>query len=160
VFFAEQRKVKKVKQKLIDHAQNFFLKFGKGFGLLGSQYHVRVNDKDFYIDLLFYHVTLRCYVVVELKAGEFEPKDAGQLNFYLSVVDKTLKQKEDNPSIGILLVRTKDNLIAEYALQDIKKPMGIAGYVTELVTSLPKKFKSSLPTIEELEAEFERMSKK
>ncbi len=119
---------------------------------------MEVSSKDFYIDLLFYHIHLRCFVVVELKAGEFEPRDAGQLNFYLSVVDKTLKQKEDNPSIGILLVKTKDNLIAEYALQDIKKPMGIAGYVTELITSLPKEFKESLPTIEEFEAEFERMA--
>jgi len=137
---------------------NFLVELGKGFAFLGRQYHLEVSKKDFYIDLLFYHINLRCFVVVELKAGEFEPKDAGQLNFYLTVVDKTLKKKEDNPSIGILLVKTKDNLIAEYALQDIKKPMGIAGYVTQLIAALPKEFKSNLPTVEEFEAEFERMT--
>jgi hypothetical protein len=97
-------------------------------------------------------------VVVELKAGEFEPKDAGQLNFYLTAVDKQLRRKDDSPSIGILLVKTKDNLIAEYALQDINKPMGIAGYTTTLIDSLPKELKSSLPTIEEIEAEIERVT--
>jgi len=119
---------------------------------------LEVSKKDFYIDLLFYHIDLRCFVVVELKAGEFEPRDAGQLNFYLTAVDKKLKKKEDNPTIGILLVKTKDNLIAEYALQDIKKPMGVAGYVTELIASLPNKLKDSLPSVEEFEAEFERIA--
>lgn len=152
---AEKAKEKEIEQGLIDHIQHFLIELGKGFAYLGRQYHLTVSNKDFYIDLLFYHIELRCFVVVELKAGEFEPKDAGQLNFYLTVVDKQLKKKEDNPTIGILLVKTKDNLIAEYALQDIKKPMGIAGYTTELINSLPKELKNSLPTIEEIEAEFE-----
>lgn len=155
---SEKAKEQEIEQGLIDHIQHFLVELGKGFAFLGRQYHLEVSNKDFYIDLLFYHITLRCFVVVELKAGEFEPKDAGQLNFYLTAVDKTLKKNEDNPTIGILLVKTKDNLIAEYALQDIKKPMGIAGYVTELIASLPKKLKDSLPTVEEFEAEFERMS--
>jgi predicted nuclease of restriction endonuclease-like (RecB) superfamily len=155
---SEKAKEQEIEQGLMDHIQHFLVELGKGFAFLGRQYHLEVSNKDFYIDLLFYHIDLRCFVVVELKAGEFEPRDTGQLNFYLSVVDKTLRKKEDNPTIGILLVKTKDNLIAEYALQDIKKPMGIAGYVTELIASLPNKFKDSLPTVEEFEAEFERMT--
>ncbi|MBA2306730.1 DUF1016 domain-containing protein [Candidatus Dependentiae bacterium] len=154
----EKAKEQEIEQGLIDHIQHFFIELGKGFAYIGRQYHLEVSNKDFYIDLLFFHINLRCFVVVELKAGEFEPKDAGQLNFYITAVDKTLKRKEDTPTIGILLVKTKDNLIAEYALQDIKKPMGIAGYMTELINSLPKELKSSLPTIEEFEAEFERVT--
>ncbi len=154
----ERAKEQEIEQGLIDHIQTFLVELGKGFAFLGRQYHLQVSDKDFYIDLLFYHITLRCFVVVELKAGEFEPKDAGQLNFYLTAVDKQLKRKDDNPTIGILLVKTKDNLIAEYALQDISKPMGIAGYTTTLIDSLPKELKSSLPTIEEIEAEIEKVT--
>lgn len=157
---SEKAKEQEIEQGLMNHIQHFLVELGKGFAFLGRQYHLEVSNKDFYIDLLFYHINLRCFVVVELKAGEFEPKDAGQLNFYLTAVDKKLKKEEDNPTIGILLVKTKDNLIAEYALQDIKKPMGIAGYVTELIASLPKKLKDSLPTVEEFEAEFERISSK
>lgn len=155
---AQKAKEQEIEQGLMDHIQNFLVELGKGFAFLGRQYHLQVSDKDFYLDLLFYHIELRCFVVVELKAGEFEPRDAGQLNFYLTAVDKKLKRKEDNPSIGILLVKTKDNLIAEYALQDINKPMGIAGYTTQLIDSLPKELKSSLPTIEEIEAEIDRVT--
>lgn len=157
---AEKAKEQEIEQGLIAHMQTFLVEMGKGFAFLGRQYHVEVGDKDFYIDLLFYHINLRCFVVVELKAGEFEPKDTGQLNFYLTVVDKTLKRKEDNPTIGLLLVKTKNNLIAEYSLQDIKKPMGIAGYTTKLIESLPKELKSNLPTMEEIEAELERLAAK
>jgi predicted nuclease of restriction endonuclease-like (RecB) superfamily len=153
----EKAREQEIEHGLMEHVQSFLIELGKGFAFLGRQYHLEVSNKDFYIDLLFYHITLRCFIVVELKAGEFEPKDAGQLNFYLTVVDKTLKRKDDNPTIGLLLVRTKDNLIAEYALQDIHKPMGIAGYETKLVESLPKELKSSLPTVEEIEAELEKV---
>jgi predicted nuclease of restriction endonuclease-like (RecB) superfamily len=156
LMLSEKAREQEVEQGLINHIQNFLLELGKGFAFLGRQYHIEISNKDFYIDLLFYHITLRCFIVVELKAGEFEPKDAGQLNFYLTAVDKTLKGKDDNPTIGLLVAKTKDNLIAEYALQDIKKPMGIAGYTTELIASLPKELKSSLPTIEEIEAELEK----
>lgn len=154
----ERAREQEIEQGLMDHIQSFLVELGKGFAFLGRQYHLEVSNKDFYIDLLFYHINLRCFIVVELKAGEFEPKDAGQLNFYLTTVDKTLKRKDDNPTIGLLLVKTKDNLIAEYALQDINKPMGIAGYETELVESLPKELKSSLPTVEEIEAELEKLA--
>src|SRR3990167_4976586 len=148
-------KEREIEQGLMEHVESFLVELGKGFAFLGRQYHLEVGNKDFYIDLLFYHINLRCFVVVELKTGEFEPRDAGQLNFYLTAIDKQLKQETDNPTIGLLLVKTKDNLIVEYALQDINKPMGVAGYETKLVESLPKEFKSSLPTIEEIEAELE-----
>jgi predicted nuclease of restriction endonuclease-like (RecB) superfamily len=152
----KEAREKDIEQGLIDHIQHFLLELGKGFAFLGRQYHLEVGDQDFYIDLLFYHITLRCFVVVELKAGQFEPKDAGQLRFYLTAVDKQLKGKEDNPTIGLLLVKTKNDIVAEYALHEEKKPMGMADYTTQLTESLPKEFKSSLPTVEEIEAELER----
>lgn len=145
-----------VEQGLIDNVQKMLLELGKGFSFVGSQYHLEVGEADFYIDLLFYHYKLRCFVVVELKARAFDPRDAGQLNFYLSAVDDLLRHPNDNPTIGILLCKSKNNVIAEYALRDIKKPIGVAGYETELVKRLPKELKSSLPTIEELEVEFEK----
>jgi hypothetical protein len=145
-----------VEQGLLDNIQKLLLELGKGFAFIGRQYHLMVSDKDFYIDLLFYHTKLRCFVVVELKAKEFDPRDAGQLNFYLSVVDDQLRHPEDRPTIGLLLCKTKDNFIAEYALRDINKPMGVAAYETKLFESLPKEFASSLPTIEEIESELEK----
>lgn len=145
-----------VEQGLIDNVQKLLLELGKGFAFVGRQYHLEVAGKDYYIDLLFYHFKLRCFVVVELKAGEFDPRDAGQLNFYLSVVDDQLKASHDNQTIGILLCKTKNNIIAEYALRDINKPMGVAGYETALLEKLPKNLKSSLPSIEEIEAELEK----
>lgn len=145
-----------VEKGLIDNVQKLLLELGKGFSFVGRQYHLQVGAQDFYIDLLFYHFRLRCFVVVELKAGEFNPKDAGQLNFYLSAVDSTLKSQEDKPTIGLLLCKSKDNVVAEYALRDINKPIGIAGYETTLIKNLPKNLKSSLPSIEEIEAELEK----
>jgi predicted nuclease of restriction endonuclease-like (RecB) superfamily len=138
-----------LEQGLIDNVQKMLLELGKGFAFIGRQYHVTVGDSDFYIDLLFYHTTLRCYVVVELKSRAF----AGQLNFYLSVVDDKLRHPDDKPTIGLLLCKTKDNLVAEYALRDINKPIGVAEYETKLLEKLPKELRSSLPTIEEIEAE-------
>lgn len=145
-----------IEQGLIDNVQQMLLELGKGFAFVGRQYHLEVGDTDFYIDLLFYHYKLRCFVVVELKARDFDPRDAGQLNFYLSAVDDLLRHPGDNPTIGLLLCKTKNNIVAEYALRDINKPIGVAGYETELVKQLPKELKSSLPTIAELEAEFEK----
>ena len=111
-----------------------------------------MEDEDFYLDLLFYHLKLRCYVVVELKAGTFKPEYAGKMNFYLSAVDANLRHPDDAPSIGIILCRDKKRLIAEYALKDMTKPMGVSEWQTQLVESLPEGFKGSLPTVEELEA--------
>jgi predicted nuclease of restriction endonuclease-like (RecB) superfamily len=145
-----------IEQGLIDNVQKLLLELGKGFSFVGRQYHMQVGTQDFYLDLLFYHFKLRCFVVVELKSGQFDPRDAGQLNFYLSAVDSNLKGPEDKPTIGLLLCKSKDNLVAEYALRDINKPIGVAGYETALIAKLPKNLKSSLPTIEEIEAELEK----
>lgn len=152
----EKHLEKDVEQGLIDHVQKFLLELGEGFAFVGRQYHLEVGGKDYYIDLLFYHLKLRCFVVIELKAREFDPRDAGQINFYLSAVDDLIRAPEDKPTIGLILCRTKNNFTAEYALRDIKKPIGVAGYETMLVESLPKDFKGSLPTIEDIEAELEK----
>ncbi|KKR97022.1 MAG: hypothetical protein UU47_C0003G0009 [candidate division TM6 bacterium GW2011_GWE2_41_16] len=145
-----------LEQGLIDHVQKFLLELGQGFAFVGRQHHLKIGESDFYIDLLFYHVKLRCYVVVELKSTAFKPEHAGQLNFYLSAVDDLLRVPDDKPTIGLLLCKTKDNVVAEYALRDINKPMGVAGYETEIIKKLPKEFKSSLPTIAEIEAGLEK----
>jgi predicted nuclease of restriction endonuclease-like (RecB) superfamily len=141
---------------LIDHIQKFLLELGAGFAFIGSQYHLEVGGDDYYIDLLFYHIQLRCYVVVELKNSVFKPEYAGKLNFYLSAVDDLLRNKNDKPTIGLLLCKTKNNVTAEYALRDINKPIGIAEYEAQIVKSLPKNLKSKLPTIEEIEAELKK----
>lgn len=150
---------KEVEAGLINHIQSFLVELGHGFSFVGRQYHLAIGKKDYYIDLLFYHIKLRCFIVVELKAGEFDVRDAGQLNFYLSAVDDLLRYPGDNPTIGLLLVKEKDNFTAEYALRDINKPIGVAGYETKLVESLPKELKSSLPSIQEIEAELESHKK-
>ena len=115
---------------------------------------LQVGQRDFYIDLLFYHTKLHCYVVIELKAVDFEPEHAGKLNFYLSAVDAQIKQEEDAPTIGILLCKNKDKTVVEYALRDMHKPIGVSEY--ELTQVLPEELKSSLPSIEEIEAELMR----
>lgn len=141
---------------LMSHIQKFLLELGQGFAFIGRQYPITVGDKDFFIDMLFYHLNLRCFIVVELKAEEFDARNLGQINLYLSAVDSLLKHSGDKPSIGLLLCKTKDNYVAEYALRDINKPIGIASYKTKLVESLPKNLRGSLPTIEEIEAEIEK----
>ncbi len=136
---------------LIQHLEKFLLELGQGFAFVGRQYPLAVSDKDFYLDLLFYHYRLHCFVVVELKRGEFKPEYAGKMNFYCSVVDDQVKQDEDQPTIGLILCQTKDKILAEYALRDIHKPIGISDY--ELTRALPDNLKSSLPSIEEIEKE-------
>jgi predicted nuclease of restriction endonuclease-like (RecB) superfamily len=139
---------------LIDHIQKFLLELGAGIAFVGRQVHVLVGDTDFYIDLLFYHLKLRCFMVIDLKMKAFTPEDAGKMNFYLSTVDAQMRHADDAPSIGLILCKTNDRLIAEYALRDIAKPIGVAEWQTKLVQSLPESLKGSLPTIEEIEAEF------
>lgn len=134
---------------LLDHIRLFLLELGVGFAFVGSQHHLSVGGEDFYIDLLFYHLQLRCYVVVELKAKEFQPEFAGKMNFYLSAVDDLLRHADDKPSIGMILCKTKNKTIVEYAVRDINKPIGISGY--KITESLPENLKGSLPTIKELE---------
>jgi len=136
---------------LVRHLEKFLLELGQGFAFVGRQYPLVVSNKDFYLDLLFYHYRLHCFVVVELKRGEFKPEYAGKMNFYCSVVDDQLKQAADQPTIGLILCQTKDRILAEYALRDIHKPIGVSDY--ELTRALPDNLKSSLPSIEEIEAE-------
>jgi len=136
---------------LVRHLEKFLLELGSGFAFVGRQYHLEVSDKDFYLDLLFYHLKLRCFIVVELKKGDFKPEYAGKMNFYCSVVDDQLRNETDQPTIGLILCQTKDRILAEYALRDIHKPIGISDY--ELTRALPENLKSSLPTVEEIEAE-------
>lgn len=143
---------REIERELVKHITKFLLELGAGFAFIGQQYHLSVGGEDFYIDLLFYHLKLRCYIVIELKTGKFKPEYAGQLNFYLSAVDSSLRQKTDNPTIGLILCKDKNRLIAEYALRDIAKPVGVSEF--KLVEKIPDKLKTSLPTIEEIEKEF------
>jgi predicted nuclease of restriction endonuclease-like (RecB) superfamily len=140
-----------LENKLVEHITHFLLELGAGFAYLGKQVPVQVGEREFFIDLLFYHTRLHCYVVVELKTVDFEPEHAGKLNFYIKAVDEQLRQKGDEPTIGILLCKGRDRLVAEYALSDIHKPIGVSEY--QLTQSLPENLKSSLPSIEEIEAE-------
>ena len=138
--------------QLVKHVQQFLLELGAGFAFVGRQYKISISDKDFYIDLLFYHLTMRCFVVVELKNGDFMPEYAGKINFYCSAIDDQLKHPTDAPTIGLILCIGKDKLFAEYALRDIHKPIGISQY--ELTQMLPENLKTSLPSIEDIENEF------
>jgi predicted nuclease of restriction endonuclease-like (RecB) superfamily len=138
---------------LIDEVQKFLLELGTGFSFVGRQVHLKVGNQDFYIDLLFYHLKLRCFIVIDLKTETFRPEFAGKMNFYLSAVDNILKHEDDKRSIGIILCKTRDKVVAEYALQDIKKPMGISSYVTKLVEKLPQKFEGMLPSVKDIEKE-------
>lgn len=151
---------KDLEQGLLDHIQKFLVELGVGFAFVGRQVPFEIGGKDFYLDLLFYHLRLRCYVVIELKAGEFKPEFAGKLNFYLSAVDDLMRHPDDKPSIGLILCKSKERVIAEYALRDISKPIGIANWRTKLVASLPADLKGQLPTIKEIEAELGRENNK
>lgn len=149
-----------LEEKLIEHIQRFLIELGHGFSFVGRQYQIKAGKKDLYIDLLFYHLKLRCYIVVELKAREFDSKDAGQISAYLSAVDDQLRHEDDKPTIGMILCKTKDNVFVEYALRNFNRPIGVAEYETKLVETLPKELKSSLPTVEEIEEELLRDEKK
>ena len=144
-----------LEQGLLDHIQKFLLELGVGFAFVGRQYHMEISGQDYYLDLLFYHLRLRCYVVIDLKMKAFEPEFAGKMNFYLSAVDDQLRHTDDRSSIGLLLCKERDHLTVEYALRDLKKPIGVAQWQTKLVESLPKNLKGSLPTVAEIEAELD-----
>lgn len=156
---ADHRHEKEVEQSLVDHIQHFLLELGQGFAFVGRQVHMEIGNSDFYIDLLFYHLNLRCYVVIELKAGKLEPGHISQLNMYLNIVDDLLRHPDDKPTIGLLLVKQKNKLVAEYALRGYTKPIGIAEWETQITRTLPDNLKSSLPTIEEIEAELDAPAK-
>jgi predicted nuclease of restriction endonuclease-like (RecB) superfamily len=142
-----------IEQGLTQHITRFLLELGAGFAFVGRQVHIEVAEEDFFVDLLFYHIKLRCYVVVELKATEFKPEHAGQLSFYLTAIDRKIKTGHDNPTIGLLLCRKQNRLVAEYALSAISQPIGVAEY--RLTQAIPPEFVGSLPTIEQLEAELQ-----
>jgi predicted nuclease of restriction endonuclease-like (RecB) superfamily len=141
---------------LIEHLRMLILELGKGFAFVGSQYKLEVGGQEYYLDLLFYHLRLRCFVVIELKVEDFKPEFAGKMNFYLSAVDAQLRHAEDRASIGIILCKGRNAVIVEYALRDTSKPMGVAQY--KLSPALPEQLKADLPTIEELAPEFPAMS--
>jgi predicted nuclease of restriction endonuclease-like (RecB) superfamily len=145
---------KELESNLCNHMEKFLIELGSGFAFVGRQYKLEVGESDFYIDLLFYHLTLRCYVVIELKKGKFRPEYSGQVNFYCSAIDETVAHKKDNPTIGLILCQEKDEIIAEYSLKNMSQPIGVSQY--ELTEILPKEFKSSLPTIETIEQELKR----
>jgi predicted nuclease of restriction endonuclease-like (RecB) superfamily len=137
--------------ELVKHIEKFLLELGAGFAFVGRQYHVEVEEQDFYIDLLFYHIKMRCFVVIDLKKGDFKPEYAGKMNFYCSAIDDLLKHPTDQPTIGLILCENKKKIIAEYALRDTNKPIGVSEY--ELTRALPENLKPSLPSIDEIESE-------
>jgi predicted nuclease of restriction endonuclease-like (RecB) superfamily len=142
---------REIESALVQHMTRFLLELGAGFAFVGRQVHLEVGGEDFYIDLLFYHLKLHAYVVIELKAGDFKPEHTGKLGFYLTAVDAQMKAPEDGPTIGLLLCKSKNRVIAEYALRDMNKPIGVAEY--QLVEALPKELETNLPSIEQIERE-------
>ena len=145
---------REIEKELVKHIEKFLLELGAGFSFVGRQYKLEVGDQDFFIDLLFYHLKLRCFIVIELKAGIFKPEHTGQLNFYLSAVDDLMRHPSDNPTIGLILCETKNKVVAEYALRNVNSPIGIAEY--RLTDALPEHIKTALPSIEELEFELSK----
>lgn len=158
-FISLKGKVKEleIENAMIDKIKNVLIELGNGFAFVGNQYKLTVGNKEYFIDLLFYHLKLKCYIVVELKAREFEPADAGQLNFYLSAIDDLVKDETDQPSIGLLLCKTKDKFTVEYALKDVNKPIGVSAY--KLLEDIPEYLQSQLPKAEEIELHIQEIDK-
>ena len=154
--FKEDMIERDIEQALVKDVTKLLLELGTGFAFLGNQYHLNVGGDDFYIDLLFYNLNLRCYVVIELKTGEFKPEYAGQLNFYLSAVDGILKKGQDNPSIGLLLCKSKNDLVAEYSLKDVSKPIGVSAY--QITSNLPEELECQLPSVEDIQKRIRNQS--
>ena len=149
----DEAQEREIEHALVRHVTEFLLELGAGFAFVGKQVHLEVGGDDFFLDLLFYHLKLRCYVVIELKSGDFKPEHLGQLGFYLTAVDRQVKAAEDQPAIGLLLCKSKNRVVAEYALGDKTQPMGIAEY--KLRESLPESLETSLPSIEQIERELQ-----
>ncbi len=147
-----------IEKQLTGQITDFILELGKGFSFVGRQFHIHIAEKDYYIDMLFYHIRLKCFVVMELKLTEFQPEFAGKLNFYLSAVDDIIKQKDDNPSIGIILCKSKNGIEVEYALRNITKPIGVSEI--KFGKELPQEYVFDIPTVEEFERELDRMVEK
>jgi predicted nuclease of restriction endonuclease-like (RecB) superfamily len=155
LMLAEDAREREVQKGLLAHIRQFLLELGAGFAFVGENVHLEVGGDDFYLDLLFYHLKLRAFLVIDLKVRPFEPEFAGKMNFYLSAVDDLLRHPDDRPSIGLILCKAGNQTVAEYALRDIAKPVGVSSYVTRLVESLPANLRGSLPTVAELEAELQ-----
>jgi len=151
---SEQHKEQELEDALLEQVTTFLLELGAGFSFLGRQVKIFVDEEEFYIDLLFYHIPLHAYVVVELKTGNFKPEFTGKLNFYISAVDDIFKTEQDSPSIGILICKKKNKTVVEYALRDIKKPMGVSEYI--VTRNLPDSLKTALPSIESIESELDK----
>jgi len=147
--FKEDMIERDIENALVKDITSLLLELGTGFAFVGNQYHLNVGGEDFYLDLLFYNLNLRCYIVIELKTGNFKPEYAGKLNFYLSAVDEMLKKEEDNPSIGLLLCKNKKYIIAEYSLRDMSKPIGISEY--KITNNLPAEFEKQLPSVKDIQ---------
>lgn len=147
----QEAQEREIETTLVKHIRQFLLELGVGFAFVGSQYRLEVAGEEFFLDLLFYHLKLRCYVVIELKAGSFKPEYAGKLNFYLAAADDLLRHPDDAPSIGILLCKAKNEVVVEYALRNVSTPIGVSTY--QLTNSLPEEIRTALPTVEELEHE-------
>lgn len=152
---SSQTRERDIEKQLITHITHFLLELGKGFAFIGNQYRLEIAGSEYFLDLLFYNIPLKSYVVIELKNTKFIPEYAGKLNFYLSSVDTLLKTNEDKPSIGILLCRDKNNIEVEFSLRDISKPIGVSEFI--ITETLPDNLKSSLPTVEEIENELRRI---
>jgi predicted nuclease of restriction endonuclease-like (RecB) superfamily len=147
----DEAQEREIEAALVKHVTEFLLELGAGFAFVGRQVLLDVGGDEFFIDLLFYHLKLRCYVVIELKGGKFKPEHLGQLGFYMTAVDRQIKHEQDNPTIGLLLCKSKNKVVAEYALGDKSQPMGIAEY--KMLESLPAELQTSLPSIEQIERE-------
>jgi len=141
-------KERDLQNALLEKLRDFLVELGNGFAFMGSEYPLRVSDQDFFLDLLFYHYRLRCLVVIDLKIGEFKPEDAGKMNFYLSALDAQVKHPDDRPSVGIILCKSKDRLIADYALANLNRAIGVSTYQ---LGDLPLELQSELPTVEQLQ---------
>jgi predicted nuclease of restriction endonuclease-like (RecB) superfamily len=147
----EKARERDLEKALVNHIRDFLLELRVGFAFIGNQYHLEIGEQDFYLDLLFYHIRLRCFVVIDLKMADFKPEDSGKMNFYLSAVDDLLKQPDDQPSVGMILCKSKNKMLVEYALRDLNKPIGVSSY--QLTQALPEQLQGNLPTIKQLEAQ-------
>jgi predicted nuclease of restriction endonuclease-like (RecB) superfamily len=156
---ADLRRERDVERALVDKVQRFLMELGTGFAFVGRQVPLRVGNRDYLVDLLLYHLKLRCYVIVELKIVPFDPAFVGQLNLYLSAADDLLRHPDDQPSIGLMLCRTRERIVVEYALRHLERPIGVARWQTKLVDELPATFRGSLPTVAQIEAELTRGAK-
>jgi predicted nuclease of restriction endonuclease-like (RecB) superfamily len=154
--YSKRYSERELENRLLSHIRNFLIELGSGFSFVGQQVRIEVGGEDYYLDLLFYHLQLRCYIIVELKSGSFKPEYAGKMNFYLSAVDDLMRHVDDHPTIGLILCRAKNRIIAEYALRDLRKPIGVSEWKTKIVESLPKRLRGKLPSKEEIEKELQK----